>query len=64
VVGDPYQIKPVVTLPKRLVELLRNKWDVDPSYVPGEASVQRLADEATRWGAHFASTTYGWVARW
>jgi|GEM_PF-133373 len=53
VVGDPYQIKPVVTLPKRLVELLRNKWDVDPSYVPGEASVQRLADEATRWGAHF-----------
>lgn len=53
VVGDPYQITPVVTLPNRLIELLRNKWRVRPGYVPGSTSVQRLADEATPWGAIF-----------
>ncbi|MFA5263896.1 MAG: AAA domain-containing protein [Opitutaceae bacterium] len=53
IVGDPYQLQPVVTLPKKLVELLRAQWQVRPSYVPGEVSVQRLADSATMWGAPF-----------
>jgi hypothetical protein len=53
VVGDPYQLQPVVTLPNNLVELLREQWRVRPSYVPGDVSVQRLADAATKWGALF-----------
>jgi len=53
IVGDPYQLQPVVTLPNNLVELLREQWRVRPSYIPGDVSVQRLADAATKWGALF-----------
>lgn len=59
VVGDPMQIEPVVVLQEQLTEAICKQFDVDPLIfnAPG-ASVQTLADRATRYYATF-ETKYG-----
>ncbi|MGJ8628664.1 MAG: DEAD/DEAH box helicase [Sulfitobacter sp.] len=52
VIGDPLQIEPVFTLPKRLIqELMQTSAHIaDGSYAPDEVSVQVLADRANPFG--------------
>ena len=52
VIGDPLQIEPVFTLPKRLIqELMQTSAHIaDGGYSPDEVSVQVLADRANPFG--------------
>ncbi|MBI0021613.1 AAA family ATPase [Bartonella sp. W8097] len=57
IVGDPMQIEPVVVLPKQLTETICRQFGVDPViYNAPEASVQTLADSATKYYATFETT--------
>lgn len=59
VVGDPMQIEPVVVLPDQLTQAICRQFQVDPLlYNAPEASVQTLADNATKYYATF-ETRYG-----
>lgn len=49
-VGDPIQLKPIVTVPDAALEHLCTKFKVDSHWLPNRQSVQTLADEATSWG--------------
>lgn len=54
IVGDPLQIPPVVSLPQRLVLEVAKYFGVSPAiWLAPEASVQTLADQASRWKAEF-----------
>lgn len=54
IVGDPLQIPPVVSLPQRLVVEVAKYFGVDPNrWLAPDASVQTLADEASRLKAEF-----------
>ena len=54
VVGDPLQIEPVVTLPNSLTEEICAFFGIDPlKYNAPEASVQTIADSASRYFARF-----------
>lgn len=44
VVGDPMQLEPIVTLPARALEALREQFAVAPDWRPDTWSVQHLAD--------------------
>lgn len=58
VVGDPLQIPPVVTLPERLNAEICAYFKIDqPLWAAPEASVQTLADRATRFQASFRGDT-------
>lgn len=50
VIGDPLQIDPVVTLPAKLIARLREHFQIEPGYSPEGTSVQRLADQSSRYG--------------
>jgi superfamily I DNA and/or RNA helicase len=50
VVGDPLQLEPIVTLPFTAQQALRRYYDVDEIWLPGNTSVQQLADRASRLG--------------
>ncbi|ROM55132.1 hypothetical protein BK648_06425 [Pseudomonas poae] len=54
VVGDPLQIEPVFTLPRQLITALGqlSPFTHDDSYAPHQVSVQRLADQASRFGTY------------
>jgi len=47
VVGDPRQLEPIVALPHGTQEGLRGPHGVDPRWVPGRTSAQRLADRVS-----------------
>lgn len=54
IVGDPLQIPPVVSLPQRLVAEVAKYFGVSAAYwLAPEASVQTLADQASRLKAEF-----------
>ncbi|MTV37480.1 DEAD/DEAH box helicase [Duganella radicis] len=52
VVGDPLQIEPVFTVPRSLIRALsaQSVHTAGEAYAPDKVSVQRLADEANRYG--------------
>lgn len=49
-VGDPLQLKPIVTVSDAVLEHIRTRYQVDPHWLPNRQSAQTLADEATPWG--------------
>lgn len=49
-VGDPLQLKPIVTVSDALLEHMRTRYCVDAHWLPNRQSAQTLADQATRWG--------------
>lgn len=52
VVGDPLQIEPVVNLPETLTKAICKEFKVDPDkFNAPKASVQTLADQATKYNA-------------
>ena len=49
-VGDPLQLKPIVTVSDAALEHMRTHYRVDRHWLPNRQSAQTLADEATPWG--------------
>lgn len=52
IVGDPLQVEPVVTMPDKLVEKLRNEHNVTIDWSPCRISVQQLADRVSLSGTY------------
>jgi AAA domain len=57
IVGDPLQIEPVFTVPRRVAEELRRRHDVAPHWSPIDESVQTLADRITPFGSWVEKTS-------
>lgn len=49
-VGDPLQLKPIVTVSDAALEHMRTRYRVDAHWLPNRQSAQTLADQATTWG--------------
>jgi hypothetical protein len=49
-VGDPLQLKPIITVSDAVLEHMRTHYRVDAHWLPNRQSAQSLADEATQWG--------------
>jgi len=49
-VGDPLQLKPIVTVSDAVLEHIRKRYHVDAHWLPNRQSAQTLADQATAWG--------------
>ncbi|WP_116114035.1 DEAD/DEAH box helicase [Austwickia chelonae] len=49
-VGDPLQIEPVVTLPKKAQRNIALSYGIGSTWIPPRASVQTLADRVSRFG--------------
>lgn len=49
-VGDPLQLKPIITVSDAVLEHMRTRYQVDDYWMPTRHSAQALADQATRWG--------------
>lgn len=49
-VGDPLQLKPIITVSDAVLEHMRTRYQVDTHWLPNRQSAQTLADEATRLG--------------
>lgn len=49
-VGDPLQLKPIVTVSDAVLEHMRTRYRVDAHWLPNRQSAQTLADQATPWG--------------
>ncbi|WP_055337391.1 AAA domain-containing protein [Ralstonia solanacearum] len=49
-VGDPLQLKPIVSVSDAVLEHMRTRYRVDAHWLPSRQSAQTLADEATPWG--------------
>jgi hypothetical protein len=49
-VGDPMQLQPVVTVPRRAQQAMALHLDVSDTWVPSVSSVQILADRVARYG--------------
>ena len=50
-VGDPLQLKPIVTVSDAVLEHMRTRYRVDAHWLPNRQSAQTLADQATKWGS-------------
>lgn len=49
-VGDPLQLQPFVTIPKKAQRDIAHHYGIAPIWIPPEASVQTLADRIARYG--------------
>ena len=49
-VGDPSQIKPVLTLDSNMMNLIARKYQVDERYISNSASTQSLIDATSQYG--------------
>lgn len=49
-VGDPLQLKPIVSVSDAVLEQMRTRYQVDPHWLCNRQSAQTLADQATPWG--------------
>jgi hypothetical protein len=61
VVGDPRQLEPIVTLPLRTQEDLRDAHAVKDALLPSHCSAQTLADRVTRIGTYRGGESKLWV---
>jgi hypothetical protein len=56
IVGDPLQIRPVVTIPKAMNDALMEYFNISEQWSPREESVQTLADRANIHGTHIGKS--------
>lgn len=59
VVGDPSQIKPVLTLDSNVLNLLGQNYRVDEKFVSTNVSVQSLVDSVSQYG--FQKSEHEWI---
>lgn len=52
IVGDPFQIEPVVTIPKSITDNISKYFDLDNSQISSELSVQSMADRINLLGSY------------
>ncbi|HXP98622.1 MAG TPA: DEAD/DEAH box helicase, partial [Solirubrobacteraceae bacterium] len=64
VVGDPLQLEPIVQLPRSIERVLRAEHRVERSCLPGDASVQTLADQVCQLGTYRACSGEGLQSLW
>ncbi|MGM0338847.1 DEAD/DEAH box helicase [Enterococcus sp. AZ007] len=58
-VGDPFQIKPVLTLDSSILSLIAQYYQVDETFISLEASTQTLVDAASQFG--FEKSKDEWI---
>lgn len=61
VVGDPAQIRPVVTLDEGILSLIRKRYGVSEKYLSENASVQTLVDQASMYGYYKDREKPNWI---
>lgn len=61
VVGDPSQIKPVLTLDSSLLNLLVEYYGVSKFFLSSNASIQTLVDEISKYGFYKDKTKEEWI---
>ncbi len=62
VVGDPLQIEPVVTIHDRIIEVFKNKYQLNEFVANKSCSVQTIADVANKYGTYLGEDDYkSWV---
>lgn len=64
VVGDPSQIKPVLTLEGNLLKLLGRYYHVGEKYLSGDSSVQTLVDDCSRYGFYVDEDNWIGIPLW
>ncbi len=52
VVGDPFQIEPVVTIPNSITDNISNYFDLNSNHISSELSVQSMADRINSLGSY------------
>lgn len=55
-VGDPLQLKPILSVSDAVLEHMRTRYGVPPHWLPNRQSAQTLADQATPWGRWLRSS--------
>ena len=60
-VGDPSQIKPVLTLDPSILSILREHYRVYEKYISEDASVQTLIDETSKYGFYKQDNKTDWI---
>ncbi|MGL9728517.1 DEAD/DEAH box helicase [Enterococcus sp. DIV0756] len=58
-VGDPFQIKPVLTLDSSILSLIAQYYQVDETFISSDASTQTLVDAASQFG--FEKSKDEWI---
>ncbi len=62
-VGDPLQLQPVVTMPRKAQYDIAASFGVSPAWIPPQASVQTLADRVSYYGTTLHhGETFAWVS--
>lgn len=61
VVGDPSQIKPVLTLEPSVLKAIGEKYGVDERYLSEDASTQTLVDAASKYGYYKNKEKTEWI---
>lgn len=61
VVGDPSQIKPVLTLEPRVLKAIGEKYGVGERYLSEDASTQTLVDAASKYGYYKNKEKTEWI---
>lgn len=64
VVGDPAQIRPVITLPPLVLAVIRNKFGVDEKYLSDFSSVQTLVDATSKYGFYKSEDEWIGIPLW
>lgn len=52
IIGDPFQIEPVITTPQKLITMIRQQHNVPVEWSPWGNSTQSLADRVTYYGTY------------
>ncbi|WP_167054154.1 AAA domain-containing protein [Burkholderia sp. Ax-1719] len=52
IVGDPLQLEPILPLPFTAQQSLRSRFNVAETWLPGQQSIQRLADRVSKVGTY------------